>query len=130
MSTIFSKIITGEIPCYKIAENDRFFAFLDIKPMARGHVLVVPKQETDYIFDLEDADLSAMIIFSKQIAVAIKQAISCKRVGLMVVGMEVPHAHIHLIPINKEADMSLANPRLDIEPSELRAIAESIAKLI
>lgn len=130
MSTIFSKIINGEIPCYKIAENDRYFAFLDIKPMAKGHVLVVPKEETDYIFDLKDADLSQLILFSKKIAVAIKKAITCKRVGMMVVGMEVPHAHIHLIPINKETDMSLANSRLDMKPDELQTIAESIAKNI
>ncbi len=130
MSTIFSKIISGEIPCYKIAENDHFFAFLDIKPMAKGHVLVVPKKETDYVFDLEDIDLSQLILFSKKIAVAIKKAITCKRVGMMVVGMEVPHAHIHLIPINKETDMSLTNQRLSIKPEELQAIAENIAKNI
>ena len=98
MATIFSRIIAGEIPSYKIAENDRFFAFLDINPMAKGHTLVVPKQETDYIFDLDDELLSGMILFSKQVASAIQAAIPCNRVGVMVIGMEVPHAHIHLIP--------------------------------
>lgn len=127
MATIFTKIIAGEIPCYKIAENDKFFAFLDIKPMAKGHVLVVPKVETDYIFDLDDEVLADMIVYSKKIAKAIAKSISCKRIGLMIVGMEVPHAHIHLIPINEESDMSLANPRLDLTEQELKAIANSIA---
>lgn len=128
MATIFSKIIAGEIPCYKIAENENFFAFLDIKPMSIGHVLVVPKVEVDYIFDIDDTTLADMIVYSKVIAKAIAKAITCKRVGIMVVGMEVPHAHIHLIPINKEADMSLANPRLDMTEQELKTIAESIVK--
>lgn len=127
MSTIFSKIIKGEIPSYKVAESDKFFAFLDINPMSKGHVLVVPKQETDYIFDLDDSILSEMIIFSKEIAKAVSRTIPCKRVGLMVVGMEVPHAHIHLIPINKESDMSLSNPRLQFSNDEFKEIAESIS---
>ncbi|MEN9918881.1 MAG: hypothetical protein RL662_1317 [Bacteroidota bacterium] len=130
MASIFSKIIKGEIPCYKIAENERFFAFLDIKPMAKGHVLVIPKQETDYLFDLDDQCLSEMIVYSKQIAKAIQKTIACKRVGIMVIGMEVPHAHIHLIPINKEGDMSLANERLTLAPDELKQIADTIAPSI
>ena len=128
MATIFSKIIAGEIPCYKIAENEKFFAFLDIKPMSIGHVLVVPKVEVDYLFDLDDSTLADMIVYSKGIAKAMAKAISCKRIGMMVVGMEVPHAHIHLIPINKEADMSLANPRLDLTEQNLKSIADTIVK--
>lgn len=130
MATIFSKIIKGEIPSYKVAENDRFFAFLDISPMAKGHVLVVPKEEIDYIFDLNDNLLADMVLFSKKIAEGIKKAIPCQRVGVMVVGMEVPHAHIHLIPINKEGDMSLANPRLKLDSEEFKDIAEKITKEI
>lgn len=127
MPTIFSKIIAGEIPSYKIAENDKFFAFLDIKPMAKGHILVIPKIETDYLFDLDDQYLTEMITYCKKIAKATAKAITCKRVGLMVVGMEVPHAHIHLIPINKESDMNLSNPRLELSQEEFKEIAESIA---
>lgn len=126
MSTIFSKIIKGEIPCYKIAENDNFFAFLDIRPMAKGHVLVVPKHETDYFFDLDDQILSEMIVYSKQISKAIQKAVPCKRIGLMVIGMEVPHAHIHLIPINAEKDMSLSNPRLKLSEAEFQQITKDI----
>lgn len=130
MASIFTKIVKGEIPSYKIAENDRFFAFLDINPMAKGHVLVIPKVEVDYLFDLEDQALSEMIVFGKQVAKAIEKAIPCQRVGMMVIGMEVPHAHIHLIPINKESDMSLANPRLKLTQDEFRQIADDIASKI
>lgn len=126
MSTIFSKIVKGEIPSYKIAENDEFFAFLDINPMSKGHVLVIPKQETDYLFDLDDNTLSGITIYSKKVAKAISNAIPCKRVGMMVIGLEVPHAHIHLIPINKESDMSLTNPRLKLTEEEFKQITESI----
>lgn len=126
MAGIFSRIIAGEIPSYKIAENENYFAFLDINPMAKGHVLVVPKKEIDYVFDLEDSDLTGLMLFSKQIAQAIKQALPCARVGVMVVGMEVPHAHVHLIPISKEKDMNLSNPRLKLEPSEFDEIALKI----
>lgn len=126
MASIFSRIISGEIPSYKVAENDRFFAFLDISPMAKGHTLVVPKQEVDYIFDLDDQTLGDMNIFAKKVAKAIEKAVPCKRVGLMVVGLEVPHAHIHLIPITKESDMSLANPRLKLEQAEFEKIAQNI----
>jgi histidine triad (HIT) family protein len=127
MATIFSKIIKGDIPSYKIAENDRFFAFLDINPMSKGHTLVVPKQETDYIFDLDDALLAEMTVFAKQVAVGIKKAVPCARVGVMVIGLEVPHAHIHLIPIQKEGDMSLANPRLKLSKEEFEEIAGRIS---
>jgi histidine triad (HIT) family protein len=126
MATIFTKIIEGEIPCYKIAEDERFFAFLDINPMSKGHTLVVPKQETDYIFDLDDTTLSEMIIFAKKIAKAVENAVPCKRVGLMVIGLEVPHAHIHLIPIEKEGDMNLANPRVKLTSHEFEEIAMNI----
>ena len=126
MSTIFSKIIKGEIPSYKIAENDNFFAFLDIRPMAKGHVLVIPKHETDYLFDLDDDVLSEMIVYSKKIAKAIQRAVPCKRIGLMVIGMEVPHAHIHLIPINAERDMNLSNPRLKLSEDEFQQITKDI----
>lgn len=126
MATIFSKIIKGEIPCYKIAENDNFFAFLDIRPMAKGHVLVIPKHETDYLFDLDDDVLSEMIVYSKKIAKAIQKVVPCKRIGLMVIGMEVPHAHIHLIPINTEGDMNLSNPRLKLSEDEFQQITKDI----
>lgn len=126
MATIFSKIIAGEIPSYKIAENDKFFAFLDINPMAKGHTLVVPKQETDYIFDLDDKLLSEMAVFAKKVAAGIEAVIPCNRVGVMVLGLEVPHAHIHLIPIRKETDMSLANPRVKLSKEEFEEIAEKI----
>lgn len=128
MSSIFSRIVKGEIPSYKVAESDKFLAFLDISPMAKGHVLVIPKQEVDYIFDLDDNLLSDMIIYSKKVAKAISNAIPCQRVGVMVIGLEVPHAHIHLIPINKESDMSLTNARLKLEKEECAIIADSISK--
>lgn len=126
MASIFSKIVAGDIPSYKVAENDKFFAFLDINPMAKGHTLVIPKQETDYIFDLDDTTLADMNIFAKRVAKAIEKAISCKRIGIMVIGMEVPHAHIHLIPINKESDMVLSNPRVKLEQAEFETIVRDI----
>lgn len=126
MASIFTKIVAGEIPSYKIAEDDRFFAFLDINPMAKGHTLVIPKQETDYIFDLDDTTLKDMTLYAKQIAKAIEKAIPCQRIGMMVIGLEVPHAHIHLIPINKESDMLLSNPRLKLEQSEFEEIVKKI----
>ena len=128
MATIFSRIIAGEIPCYKIAENDRFFAFLDINPLVKGHTLVVPKQEVDYIFDLSDEDLAAMHVFAKKVALAIGKAFPCRKVGEAVLGLEVPHAHIHLIPIQKESDMLFSNPKLKLEPDEFAAIAQAIAQ--
>lgn len=126
MPSIFSKIIAGEIPSYKIAENDKFFAFLDINPMAKGHTLVIPKLEIDYLFDIDDTLLAEMAVFAKQVAIAIKKAIPCNRISMMVLGLEVPHAHIHLVPMNKESDMILSNPKLKLEQSEFNEIATKI----
>ena len=128
MATIFSKIIAGEIPSYKIAEDDNFYAFLDISPKTKGHTLVVPKIETDYIFDLDDEFLSGMMIFAKIVAKAIKIAIPCNRVGVMVLGLEVPHAHIHLIPIQNEGDMNLSNQKLKLSDEEFKEIADKIKR--
>lgn len=130
MATIFSKIIAGEIPSYKIAENEQFYAFLDINPLAKGHTLVVPKQEVDYIFDLDDATLAAMHVFAKQVAHAIEKAIPCKRIGVSVIGLEVPHAHIHLIPITDEKDMNFSNQRVALSQTEFEEVAEAIRKEI
>jgi histidine triad (HIT) family protein len=126
MATIFSKIIAGEIPSYKVAEDERFYAFLDINPLVKGHTLVVPKQEVDYLFDLSDEDLAAMQVFAKKIAGAIRKAFPCLKVGEAVIGLEVPHAHIHLIPIRKESDMLFSNPKLKLSPEEFAEIAQSI----
>jgi histidine triad (HIT) family protein len=128
MSTIFSKIITGEIPCYKIAENEHFLAFLDINPLVIGHVLIIPKVEVDYLFDLEDSILSEMLLFSKSVSKKIKNAIPCKKIGVSVIGLEVPHAHIHLIPINSINDMNFSNQKLTLNSSELESIANQIIK--
>lgn len=124
--TIFSKIIKGEIPCYKIAENDDFFAFLDIRPMQAGHTLVVPKKEIDYIFDMDDDDLQAMIIFAKRVAEGIRRVIPCDRISLSVLGLEVPHAHIHLVPINEIRDFSF-NHHKNLSTDEMLAIAAKIS---
>lgn len=124
--TIFSRIIAGEIPCYKIAENKSFFAFLDISPITKGHTLIVPKIEEDYIFNLDDQLLADMIVFSKKVALAIEKSVSCIRVGVAVIGLEVPHAHIHLIPINTESDMNFKNPKLELNFDEMIEIAASI----
>lgn len=126
MATIFSKIASGEIPSYKITEDDRFFSFLDINPVAPGHVLVIPKREVDYIFDLEDDELAAMQIFAKKIAKAIAKAIPCRKVGQCVIGLEVPHAHIHLVPMRSEADMDFRKPKLTLPAEEMQRIAEAI----
>ena len=126
MATIFSRIIAGEIPCYKVAENDKFFAFLDINPLVKGHTLVIPKQEVDYIFDLSDEDLAVMHIFVKKVALAIGKAFPCKKVGEAVLGLEVPHAHIHLIPMQDEKDMIFSNPKLKLTDEEFKAVAEAI----
>ena len=126
MASIFSKIISGEIPCYRIAENEEFFAFLDIHPVSKGHTLVVPKKETDYLFDLDDDVLGRMMIFAKKIAIAIRKAVPCLRIGVSVIGLEVPHAHIHLIPIRKESDMRLGHAKAKLTPEEFTAIATSI----
>lgn len=126
--TIFSRIIKGEIPCYKIAEDDRFFAFLDINPVNWGHTLVVPKREEDYIFDLSDEELSAMTIFAKRVAKAIKSAIPCRKVGMAVIGLEVPHAHIHLVPMDKEGDMDFRHKISDPDPEKMARIAAETSK--
>ncbi len=124
--TIFSRIVAGEIPCYKIAETEKFFAFLDINPLVKGHTLVIPKQEVDYIFDLSDEDLAGMQIFAKIIAGTIKRAFPCIKVGQAVLGLEVPHAHIHLIPMQSEKDMLFSNPKLKLTPEEFEEIASKI----
>lgn len=126
MASIFTRIINGEIPCYKVAEDDRYFAFLDINPLTKGHTLVVPKQETDYIFDLDDKTLGDMMIFAKQIARKIKEKIACKRVAVVVLGMEVPHAHIHLIPINSEQEVDFHREKLKLTLDEFQKVAELI----
>ena len=130
MATIFTKIVKGEIPSYKIFEDDHFYAFLDISPMAKGHTLVIPKKEIDYLFDIDDAMLKQMIVLSKKIAKAIEKAIECNRVGVMVVGLEVPHAHIHLIPIQNEGDMNLSNKRLELSKQEFEKIAADIVSYL
>lgn len=130
MATIFSRIIKGEIPCYKVAEDEHYFAFLDINPLAEGHTLVIPKQETDYIFDLDDAMLSGMMVFAKKIARAIDKTIPCKRVGIAVLGLEVPHAHIHLVPINGVHDIEFSKPKLKFTPEQFNATADKIRKAL
>ncbi|MCK9628843.1 MAG: HIT family protein [Bacteroidales bacterium] len=130
MSTIFTKIVKGEIPSYKVAESDRFYAFLDINPISKGHTLVIPKSEIDYIFDMESKELSDMVAFAQNVAKGIKAAIPCKRVGVAVLGLEVPHAHIHLIPINSESDMDFRKPKLKLDGEEMNRIASSITAAI
>lgn len=126
MTSIFTKIINGEIPSYKIAENDKFIAFLDVNPLQKGHTLVVPKKEIDYIFDVEDDLLAEMVVFSKEVSRKIKSVVSCNRIGVAVIGLEVPHAHIHLIPINKMDDMNFANPKLSLSKEIFIEIQEKI----
>ena len=127
MATIFTRIINGEIPCYKVAEDERYFAFLDINPMTKGHTLVIPKCEEDYLFNLDDDTYAGLMLFAKKVAVAIGAAIPCKRVGVAVMGMEVPHTHVHLIPITKESDMIISNPKLTLSAQEMTEIASAIA---
>jgi len=126
MPTIFSRIINGEIPCYKIAEDEYYFAFLDINPVKKGHTLVIPKVETDYIFRLDDQTLAGLFVFAKKAGLAIEKAIPCERIGIAVMGMEVPHAHIHLIPMENEGDLNFKNPKLKFTPEEMNAIAGNI----
>lgn len=126
MATIFSRIVAGEIPCHKVVENEEFFAFLDINPVAKGHTLVIPKAEVDYLFDIDDPKLGRMMAFAKRVARAQEAAIPCKRVGLAVMGLEVPHAHIHLVPITKESDMYFGGKKLSLSSEELAEIAQSI----
>ncbi len=127
MASIFTKIVNGEIPCYKVAEDDQFLAFLDINPTAKGHTLVIPKKEVDYLFDLDDALLADMIVFAKRVAKALDKCMECKRVGMLVVGTEVPHAHIHLIPFQSERQMDLGAPKLKLSSEEMAAIASRVA---
>jgi histidine triad (HIT) family protein len=126
MASIFSKIVAGEIPCYKIAEDDNCFAFLDINPLNEGHTLVIPKKETDYIFDLTPDELAGLTVFAQKVAKAIKKAVPCNRIAVMVLGLEVPHAHIHLIPINRESDADFRKPKLKFSQEEFKLIAERI----
>lgn len=130
MASIFTKIIQGEIPSYKIAEDENYYAFLDINPLAKGHTLIVPKKETDYLFDLDDDLLAGMSVFSKKVAWAIENVIPCARIGVAVLGLEVPHAHIHLIPINSETNISFSKPKLKLSDEEFRKIAEKIRKAL
>ena len=126
MATIFSKIVAGEIPSYKVAEDANFYAFLDINPLAQGHTLVIPKREVDYFFDLTDEEIGAMQIFAKKVAVAIKEAFPCIKVGQAVLGLEVPHAHIHLVPMHSEKDMLFSNPKLKFTAEEFAETAQKI----
>ena len=128
MATLFSKIAAGEIPSYKCAEDDRFYAFLDINPVAKGHTLVVPKNEVDYLFDLDDEELSAMTLFAKRVAAAVKDVFPCRKVGMAVLGLEVNHAHIHLIPLQNEGDMDFRKEKLQLPKEEMQQIADSILK--
>jgi len=130
METLFTKIFKGEIPCYKIAENENYFAFLDIRPSAKGHTLVIPKVQNDYIFDLSDEQLCGLIVFSKKIAIALKKAIPCNRIGIKVIGLEVPHTHIHLIPICVEGDMNQGKEILKFTDEEFKEIAKTIKSKI
>lgn len=126
MPSVFTKIINKELPAYIVAENDKFLAFLDIMPLKKGHVLVIPKKEIDYIFDLEDDRLGEMMVFAKSVAVKIKKVIPCKRIGVAVIGLEVPHAHIHLVPIDGIGDINFSNPKLQVEKAEMEQISEQI----
>jgi histidine triad (HIT) family protein len=128
MATIFSRIVKGEIPCYKIAEDNQFFAFMDINPVSVGHTLVIPKREDDYIFNLEDDELGAMMVFAKKVAKAIEKAVPCKRIGVAVIGLEVPHAHIHLIPISQEGDMDFKKEHVHLSDEEFREVQKRIVE--
>ena len=130
MPTLFTKIINGEIPCYKIAEDERYFAFLDINPLKAGHTLVVPKQEIDYFFDLDDDLLAGLILFSKKIAAAIESVIPCNRIAVAVVGLEIPHVHVHLIPMDTMEDVNFRNPKLKLTSEEFKEIAEKISEKV
>lgn len=127
MASIFTKIVNGEISSYKVAESEDFYAFLDINPLAEGHTLVIPKKEVDYIFDIEDGLYSGLTLFAKKVAMAVKAAMPCKRIGVAVLGMEVPHAHIHLVPLNTEGDLDFRKEKLALSPERFREIAQAIA---
>ena len=126
MATIFSRIVKGEIPCYKIAEDERFFAFMDINPVAKGHTLVIPKREVDYLFALDDNEVAGMMVFAKKVAKAIEKAVLCKRIGVAVIGLEVPHAHIHLIPISQEGDMDFKKEHVHLTEEEFLDLQKRI----
>lgn len=128
MSSIFTRIVQREIPAYIVAEDDKHLAFLDINPLAKGHTLVIPKREEDYLFDLTDAELAELIVFSKRVAKAIEKTVACKRIGVSVIGLEVPHAHVHLVPLNAMGDINFAKPKLQLSKEEFQAIAEKIGK--
>jgi len=130
MASIFTRIINGEIPCYKVAEDDRFIAFLDVRPLKPGHTLVVPKKEVDYIFDLDEETLAGMMVFAGKVAVAMKEVIDCRRIGVAVLGLEVPHAHIHLIPLTRETDMLFTNPRVSVPDEENKRLAKGIGDYV
>lgn len=126
MASIFSRIVSGEIPCHKVAETDNFLAFLDVMPLVHGHVLVIPKRETDYIFDLDSEEYKGLWVFAQQVAIGLKSAIPCKRIGIAVIGLEVPHAHIHLVPMNEIGDINFTRPKLKPSQEELASVAEKI----
>lgn len=128
MASIFTKIVQGDIPSYKIAEDDRYFAFLDIRPMAKGHTLVIPRQEIDYIFDLDDELLTGLMVFAKKVAKALEQCVPCERIGVAVLGLEVPHAHVHLVPINAITDLQFGKPPVEMSQEEMAALAEAVAE--
>ncbi|MBG0781037.1 MAG: HIT family protein [Bacteroidales bacterium] len=130
MATLFTKIVQGEIPAYKVAENDRFLAFLDINPLAKGHTLVIPKKETDYILDMEDEELAALMVFAKKVGRAIEKLVPCKRMGITVIGLEIPHTHIHLIPINSIYDMDFKQPKLKFTPEEMEQLSLAIRNAV
>ena len=130
MATIFTRIIDGEIPCYKVAEDENYFAFLDINPLKAGHTLVVPKKEVDYVFDLDDKQLAGLILFSKKIATAIRIAFPCDRIGVAILGLEIPHAHIHLVPMDTMEDINFKNPKLKFSPEEFKEIATKISRKV
>ncbi len=128
MSTIFSKIVAGEIPAYKVAEDDNYLAFFDISPLKKGHTLVIPKKEVDYIFDLDDKTYNGLMAFAKRVASAIEENVKCKRIGVVVLGLEVPHAHVHLIPMDKESDIRFSNPRVEMSKDEFAELADAVRK--
>lgn len=130
MASIFSRIVAGEIPCYKVAENDKYFAFLDINPVAPGHTLVIPKHEVDYIFNLDDEEYAGLMQFAKKVAKALEATMPCKRIGVAVMGLEVPHTHVHLVPINKESDMNFFKEKLTLPANEMAAIANKVAAAV
>lgn len=130
MATLFSRIIQGEIPCYKLAEDKHYFAFLDIRPLTRGHALVIPKEESDYIFRMEDEALSGLIVFAKRVALALEQEVDCARIGVAVIGLEVPHTHVHLVPIHEVGDINFKKPPVEVSPADMEDLAMRVARRI